>query len=60
MGKSGIAPGMLTLDNYWEWSVLMEVMLLEKDLDQYIAQDGLNLPEDEWRRDQKVSHAPRF
>lgn len=54
MGKSGIAPGMLTLDNYWEWSVLMEAMLLEKDLDQYIAQDGLNLPEDEWRRDQKA------
>lgn len=33
MGKEGIDVGLLTSDNYWQWSILMQSLLVQKDLE---------------------------
>ena len=54
MGKGSVTVGLLTSENYWDWSIRMEAHLLDKDLDDCIYRDGGNLPQEEKRRDRKA------
>lgn len=54
MGKSDIDVGLLTSENYWDWSLRMEALLVDKDLEDCISRDGRALPQDEQRRDKKA------